>query len=245
VLEYTWLKMGRPYYNLWPSVVEPFGRLNTDGLKTSDLYSEFLSIAVRFPDNETSIKCDEMRIKSLLIGCFNSQSLKKALFFTAYGSRLDGSSSYGSMNGYLSLESDNFNEYITKSVETVHDDTEFYGSTLMRILLSVILLSKHPDEKLVTPDVLTDDRAKWLDTKDEKYVEKARRRGKNGWDIGRDIEFAPHWRRPHAALYHTGKGRSIPKIVFRNGALVKREKMLEVPTGFLDDEESIPEGGTP
>ena len=33
-----------------------------------------------------------------------------------------------------------------------------------------------------------------------KYVAKAHRRGKVGWNVGRRIEVAPHFRRPHMTL---------------------------------------------
>ena len=46
-----------------------------------------------------------------------------------------------------------------------------------------------------------------------KYVDKAHRRGKVGWNVGRHIEVAPHYRRPHMALVWTGTGRAVPKIV--------------------------------
>jgi hypothetical protein len=38
------------------------------------------------------------------------------------------------------------------------------------------------------------------------YVDKAHRRGKVGWNVGRHIEVAPHYRRPHMALVWTGTG---------------------------------------
>jgi hypothetical protein len=46
------------------------------------------------------------------------------------------------------------------------------------------------------------------------------------------IASGPHYRKPHPALYWTGEGRKIPKIVFRRGAIVQGKKLKEVPTGF-------------
>jgi hypothetical protein len=62
-------------------------------------------------------------------------------------------------------------------------------------------------------DVLADDRAKFHETGDQKFVEKARRRGKVGWDVGRKIEVIPHYPRPHLILVWTGRGRAVPRIV--------------------------------
>lgn len=80
-------------------------------------------------------------------------------------------------------------------------------------------------------DVLADDRAKFDDSGDQKYVEKARRRAKIGWDMGRRIEVIPHYRRPHLTLAWTGAGRSVPKIVPRRGSVVHREVVERVPSG--------------
>jgi len=49
-------------------------------------------------------------------------------------------------------------------------------------------------------DVLSKDRAKFQQTGDEKYIDKARRRGKIDWNAGRQMEVDPHYRRPHMLL---------------------------------------------
>jgi hypothetical protein len=64
------------------------------------------------------------------------------------------------------------------------------------------------------------------------------RRGKIGWNVGRNITMSPHYRGPSpAALYWTGKGRNIPKIRFRAGTIVHREIVEKIPQGY----EEIPE----
>ena len=88
------------------------------------------------------------------------------------------------------------------------------------------------DPEIVNPEVLADDRAKYEASGDQKYVEKARRRGKFGWDVGRHIEVIPHYRRPHLMLAWTGAGRSVPKIVPRKGSIVHRNVVEKLPTGF-------------
>jgi hypothetical protein len=67
---------------------------------------------------------------------------------------------------------------------------------------------------------------------DQKFVDKAHRRGKVGWDVGRHIEVIPHYRRPHMALVWTGQGRGVPRIVPRKGSVVHREVVERVPSGF-------------
>ena len=100
----------------------------------------------------------------------------------------------------------------------------------IRLCCSLCLLENDPE--VIFPDVLADDRAKFEQTGDQKYVEKAKRRGKFGWEVGRHIEVIPHYRRPHMALVWTGRGRAMPRIVPRRGSVVHREVVGKVPSGF-------------
>ena len=101
----------------------------------------------------------------------------------------------------------------------------------MRLCCTLCLLDEEPS--VILPDVLADDRTRYEATLDEKYVNKADRRGKVGWNIGSQIEKVPHYRRPHMAMVWTGEGRKIPKIVPRKGSIVHRQAVEKVPTGFL------------
>ena len=82
------------------------------------------------------------------------------------------------------------------------------------------------------PDVLSDDRAKYEQSHDQKFVDKAHRRGKVGWDVGWHVEVMPHYRRPHMTLVWTGRGRAMPRIVPRRGSVVHREVVEKVPMGW-------------
>ena len=88
------------------------------------------------------------------------------------------------------------------------------------------------DPSIISPDVLADDRAKYEASGDQKYVDKAHRRGKVGWDVGKHIEVIPHYRRPHMALVWTGRGRVVPRVVPRRGSVVHREAVEKLPSGF-------------
>jgi len=100
----------------------------------------------------------------------------------------------------------------------------------VRLCCSLCLLKDDPS--IVEPDVLAKGRLKYEQTGDEKYVEKSHRRGKVGWNVGRHIEVAPHYRRPHMMLAWTGPERAVPKIVPRSGSVVHRAKVTKVPTGY-------------
>jgi hypothetical protein len=100
---------------------------------------------------------------------------------------------------------------------------------LVRLACTLCLLGNDPT--ILEPDVLSKDRAKWEATRDPKFVDKARQRGKKGWLVGAHVEVIPHVRRPHPALVWTGKGRAVPRIVMRKGSIVHRNVVERVPTG--------------
>jgi hypothetical protein len=100
----------------------------------------------------------------------------------------------------------------------------------IRLCCSLCLLENDPS--VIEPDVLSKDRAKFEESGNQKYVSKAHRRGKVGWNVGRHIEVAPHYRRPHMTLVWTGRGRAVPRIVPRRGSVVHREVVEKVPSGF-------------
>lgn len=93
------------------------------------------------------------------------------------------------------------------------------------------------DPSIITPDVLSKDRERYDSETDEAWkqraVERARRRGIVGWNLGADYEVCPHYRRPHLGLRYTGKGKSVPRIVPIKGSVVHRSRLTEVPTGYL------------
>ena len=100
----------------------------------------------------------------------------------------------------------------------------------VRLCCSLCLLEN--DSSIISPDVLADDRAKFEASGDHIYIDKAHRRGKVGWDVGKHIEVIPHYRCLHMALVWMGHGRVVPKIVPRRGSVVHREVVEKVPMGF-------------
>ena len=100
----------------------------------------------------------------------------------------------------------------------------------VRLCCTLCLIENNPE--IISPDVLADDRAKYEASGDQKFVDKAHRRGKVGWDVGRHVEVMPHYRRPHMTLVWTGRGRAMPRIVPRRGSVVHREVVEKVPMGW-------------
>ncbi len=126
---------------------------------------------------------------------------------------------------------------------------------LARLVVFVALLAK--DEDVITPVVLSKDRAKHESTDDsdvKKWLEdRAARRAGRGFDVGRRLQTekdaSPHWRNPHLCLFWTGEGRQVPVIKMRSGTVIQRTSMADVPTGYFGPEteadERISLGKTP
>lgn len=108
-------------------------------------------------------------------------------------------------------------------------------TNVVRLIVALCLLKNNPD--LIEQEPLEADRRKWEATHDPKYLEKAERRGTRRWSVGKHIEVEPGFRRPHFAIRWCGKGGTDPQIRPIKGCLVKRQKVEEIPTGYLDEDE--------
>jgi len=111
------------------------------------------------------------------------------------------------------------------------DDTKELELIATKLAVGVILLGNDPD--FAEPEVLANHRQKYEESKNPKYIEKARKRGIRGWRLGERFESCPHYRRPHLGLRWTGKGRGVPRIVPIKGSIVHRKTMERVPTGYI------------
>ena len=78
----------------------------------------------------------------------------------------------------------------------------------VRLCCSLCLLENDPS--VIEPGVLSNDRERFEASSDDSYMDKANRHGKIGWNVGRQIEVAPHYRRPHMARVWIGRGRFLP-----------------------------------
>ena len=255
--ELGWEKAGKPYYNIWPGMLDML--LGLDLAKVPVPYLKMPSpdpLLIRLPVGHNHPKLgyvggqhvstilvisgdtieDGNPLRKFVIVVDFAETAETQLLIQCVGlnSGLTLSDffehSYPTQNGYLGLT--------TEQLLTTKD----LNRGVLALLSTICLIARDPE--LVIPDVLAKDRDKFeRETDQEKIaaiVDRARRRGKFGWDIGKGIETAPHWRKPHPALVWTGKGRSEPKIVLRKGSIVHREKITEVPTGYAVDEEPVP-----
>ena len=238
--EREWEQAHRPYYNVWPSIVAMLTRLNLD-LDSSLIQLPLPALCIRFPKQNNPLtfhwKGEEVQIRSMLMGTINDG---KGLSILIDVGELMGD---GRGFGVPIYTYRNFRREQGVTVEEALGELRSDGladlgvqipndlvTDCVRLCCSLCLLESDPT--VISPDVLSKDRGKFDDTGDQKFVDKAHRRGKVGWDVGRHMEVIPHYRRPHMTLVWTGTGRAVPRIVPRRGSVVHREVVEKVPSGF-------------
>lgn len=239
--EPTWEEARKPYYNVWPSIVPMLTRLNLD-LDSALIQLPLPALCIRLPkhNNPLAFRRDDLpfEIRSILLSEINDGRGLSLLI--DIGETMDKCPFQVPLFTYrnfprregLTVEQSlaSLGRGVTADVgvqipETLIDDC-------VRLCCSLCLLEN--DRSVIEPDVLSKDRDKFEATGDDRYVDKAHRRGKVGWNVGRHIEVAPHYRRPHMALVWTGRGRAVPRVVSRRGSVVHRELVEKVPSGFGD-----------
>ena len=236
--ERDWERLRKPYYNVWPAIVPMLTRLNLD-LDSSLIHLPLPVLCVRFPKDvaKNPLKFDwdgeVFTIHAILMGYMDEKAGISLL--------IDIGETMG-----IGIPVATYRNFPRKPGLTVEQSLAglrpdcFAGigivipedliTDCVRLCCSLCLLENDPE--IIAPDVLADDRAKYEQSHNEKYVDKAHRRGKVGWDVGRHVEVMPHYRRPHMTLVWTGRGRAVPKIVPRKGSVVHREVVEKVPMGW-------------
>ncbi len=238
--ERDWEKAHRPYYNLWPSIVPMLTRLDLD-LDSDLIRLPLPALCIRFPRDpaKNPLKFDwkgkEVTVRCILMGEINQ------------GTGLSVLVDIGELMGEIGVPIYTYRNFPRRPGLTVEQSLASLGTKglfadigvqvpdslvmdCVRLCCSLCLLENDPS--IISPDVLADDRAKFEASGDQKFVDKAHRRGKVGWDVGKHIEVIPHYRRPHMALVWTGHGRVTPRVVPRRGSVVHREVVEKLPSGL-------------
>lgn len=244
-VERRWLKAKRPYYSIFPLALKSLLAMDLD-IPAKLISLPLPSLLVRFPAPQ---KIDIFKDGKTLINTFlvhqEQDGLRIVVDFDQYDSIKNKMKPQERFAFKVNTQT---NETITNSffksnekpwlsssqqwVKGLHDPVIY----CLKIACSLCLLADDPD--IIKPDVLNEHRRQFDETKDQKYVERAHKRGKVGWLVGADWETCPHYRRPHLAIRWTEKGRTVPKIVNVRGTTVHRTKLSDVPTGYLDDDEN-------
>jgi len=226
--EREWERARKPYYNVWPSIVPMLTRLNLD-LDSSLIQLPLPALCIRFPKDKTALtfewKGEEVQIRCILMGTINDGRGLSILIDV--GETMGDGKTFGvPIYTYRNFRRQRGLTVEEALAELGSDGLAELGVQVpddlvvdcIRLCCSLCLLENDPS--VIEPDVLSKDRGRFEDTGDQKYVEKAHRRGKVGWDVGRHIEVIPHFRRPHMALVWTGRGRcsrARPNVAARGG----------------------------
>lgn len=239
--ELAWVEAKRPYWRVYPCIVEMIA--NTDLRKVANsrfgitqllndcsvLKGKLIStsISVEFPECcaphglAAAFLCWHWYRECHQFDYFISAAYPSGSVRTVFGACLDT----------MPLAEYEFNKECQ------------YSSTLEFLLKLVAFIGLIKDDpSFVTRDVLNEDVHKYESADEElrrRLEEKAKRRGRFGWTIGKQYECIPHLRRPHFAIRWTGKGGETPKLRPIKAAVVHRKKLTEIPTGYRDKEESV------
>lgn len=251
--EHFWYDSGRPYYNLYPSLIKSFAKLKLDlplDRENIRIPHGLCSLCIRLSEgNETILMADGHYLKSILISTvknINGDGLILAMDYgeTAEDIELDKEFKitehavirYGDYETVEKALNDYFIEPAQLGPSTVTASMEGVKNAF-RIALACTLLEKNND--ILEPEVLNRDleKARTASPEElERLVARARNNHKFGWSVGRKIEVDPHWRNPHQCWQAVGKKWSQRRLIIRAGSHIHKDKIKEVPTGYLDDE---------
>ncbi len=258
--EMLWKLNRRPYYDLYPSVVDAFAHTKFD-VPRHQIRCPLPAVLIRFPrgnplqydghELRTALLVDEEKTQASEVAWLRSIGsdeeadqlavLPKSTDLVAYLDYcFEPRSALPSLQSIrLDISEEGLlSDFLEELVDFEKDHPFFEKNTesarqLFRVIAAICLLGDNPD--LIEPLVLDRDKSEYEKTHSPALVEKAVAAGKRGWAVGARITTAAGFRRPHFGWRHTGPGRTIPRLVPIKGCLVNRKKVTEVPTGYLDD----------
>ena len=229
--EERFIRARRPFYRVYPGILTAMLRLNIEKIDISRVRPPLPELSLEFA-KEYPLKSPDREITSIMFAdCDDS-------FFVEHC--VDGM-----RPGIMLFPREHFS--ITSFLDTMDASVRLTWEGVLQVVFGVCMISQQ-DSVLLQPRVLSSDREKFLQSGDMKYVEKARRRGVIGWDLGRDIPTpeemeamrsggepgrkSPHWRIGHAAIYHTGQGRTVPVLKWIDDIFVNKDLYEKVPHGY-------------
>ena len=234
ITEEEFIRNRRPFYRLYPGITEALTKIGVEKHDVSRVRPPVNPLSLEFPVDRPLI-AGTRKIVSILFKEFEG----KNSLFIEYLSHLD---TYGVI--LFPRENENIIRLLDKTPESERE-----GSKIILQIVFGVCMIPISDTSLIMPCVLNRDKEKFESTGDVKFVERARRNGVNGWDVGWDVPTeeeiktlrqqhgepgrkSPHWRMGHFAIRHTGEGRSIPVIRWINEVFVNKNLLKEVPTGY-------------
>lgn len=230
--EIRWLNAKCPFFNLYPQVSKALQKTSLDITPSSieeSIVHRLGSVCVRLSN------CSDI-LKRHGVGWFfidfasgvmvNQAKDHNANIFKGFCVCYQTESNVFSFSTKLDTNFEDAEQWLKKDNETESESE--CRRVIARIAIGVLLLASDPD--YLKPVLLKADEGKT--TPIEERIARAKNRGVFGFSIGEDIERSPHFRRPHFAIRWTGKGATVPKLVPVKGAIIGKEIMTTVPTGY-------------
>ena len=224
--ESKWYDNDRPYYKAYPCIVQALCKLKLDFNCPCPEVPEG-AVSVRFAKGNEPTARDGNKIAALLVhkvsGCGEDR-----LFIQV--SILNNPDRY-----WFYFDTNHPSMTIQDLMDSRESKYKEVQSLATRICLTVLMIQD--DSDIITPDVLNEHQSRYDKETDEAWKNNARGKAKNkgvfGWSLGKHIEVAPHFRRPHWAVRWFGKGGTIPKVVPVKGCKVRKIVLTSVPNGHM------------
>jgi hypothetical protein len=251
--EFAWIAKRRPYYKVYPAILDCLCRLKL-GLKYNCPKVPEGQLSVRFAEGQEPRTKSGIKIASLFLadgkGVRDGKKFDM-MIISANVLHPDGTKDKAQFMIDPSPEN-------VKSIEEALEigDAEKPAPPLTRevqtlatrIALTVCMLAYDPD--IITRDVLADRQTQYDSEKNEARrrgaEEKAKNRGVLGWSIGKKFEDranSPHYTNTYFAIRYKGPGRATAEIVPVKGYWTGKDKLTTVPTGYvLEDGTEIENG---
>jgi len=246
-LTVDWIEAEKPYYNVWPSIIDNIENLDLSKIPTSCIKFPVDVLCIKLPTSKEWFRTELVDSKYIHLRSAVIQVVPGKLRVLLDDGRdfvKQGTRSYAvELREGNTLEAaikQTLTNALGRVVDIANNDKNMmrvleFISKSFRLIAGLGLLSSQGN--LVTPDLLTKDRGKEISV--EEAQARAKKKGMYGWSIGKDFssEQIPHVRKAHLALYWTGEKKTIPVIKMRTGEnngpiLVHKKKLKEVPTGF-------------
>lgn len=237
--ELRWTKDKRPFYEVYPSVTEAFINIDLGKIKPSHVVLPLKDLMIRFRVGNEFQASPTKKVQTVLVSDTVAKNGGRGLLLSIN----DGS--VATVNGVdvpvhtvrgIVMDDDlSMEELLLRGRDVLLDGDNVDEEAIVnvvRLVSALCLLKDNPD--LIEQEPLEADRAKWEATHDPKYLEKAANRGTRRWSVGKHIDVAPGFRRPHFSIRWCGKGGTDPQLRPIKGCLVRRQKIEEIPTGYLD-----------
>lgn len=239
--EWEWTEDKRPYYNMWPSVVRPFTKIDLSKVKCTDIHLPLDALLIRLPKGHELNGARSIFVKEIPASR-NELGTQAFLLSINTGDVEDRCQiPVHTINVISCIEGQSVADRLTVGRENPYCEDEIDHEMVdlcFKLVAAICLLGDNPD--LIEQAPLEADRKRWEATHDLNLIQKAEKRGKREWNVGSFIEVAPGFRNPHFAIRWMGRGVHVEKKPFVRpikGCLVKRQAIEDVPTGWLDDEE--------